>query len=284
MSIGIGINPLWPLLVGLLIGWLIEWVIDWVYWRRRRQDRAASLHGLAETRRATDAELQTARARLAERTQQLEQSRAKLDSAHAEAQGMRDELASAREELERANQSLQTADTSTLHQEVELGSLRASLAELRQENERLRGQVASTTQPTLSAPLQQEPAEPDEGAEVETGGPATASTGLPRDVAALAPLPAGSDAAPVEVEALDTAPELARNPLIDINGVGPVYEQRLIAAGVYTFEQLAGLTPARILEIIRPEAWQRIDAEAWIAEARLLAQQVREGTYQQGEH
>lgn len=30
------------LVLGILIGWLIEWVIDWFYWRRPRQDPAAS--------------------------------------------------------------------------------------------------------------------------------------------------------------------------------------------------------------------------------------------------
>jgi predicted flap endonuclease-1-like 5' DNA nuclease len=76
----------------------------------------------------------------------------------------------------------------------------------------------------------------------------------------------------------------SRDPLIDILGVGPVYEQRLLNAGITSFAQVATLTPNEIQAIIKPEAWQKIDAEAWIAEARELAAQVRAGTYRKGEY
>jgi predicted flap endonuclease-1-like 5' DNA nuclease len=75
-----------------------------------------------------------------------------------------------------------------------------------------------------------------------------------------------------------------RDPLIDILGVGPVYEQRLLDAGVFTFEQVANLTVDEITAIIKPEAWQNVDIAAWIAEAKVLAQQVRDGTYRKGRY
>ena len=74
-----------------------------------------------------------------------------------------------------------------------------------------------------------------------------------------------------------------RDPLIDINGVGPVYQQRLYDAGIFTFEQFAGLTPAQIYDTLKPQEWQRNDAEEWIGEARGFAEQVRAGTYQRKE-
>jgi predicted flap endonuclease-1-like 5' DNA nuclease len=64
---------------------------------------------------------------------------------------------------------------------------------------------------------------------------------------------------------------MVRDPLIDINGIGPVYEQKLFAAGVYTFDDLAAMTPEQVRAIIQPEPWQDIDAAAWIAEARRRA-------------
>jgi predicted flap endonuclease-1-like 5' DNA nuclease len=56
-----------------------------------------------------------------------------------------------------------------------------------------------------------------------------------------------------------------------IKGIGAVFARRLKAAGIRTFGQLAEATPDRIREIIKPEEWQKIDPEAWIAEARTLA-------------
>ncbi|MBF2083729.1 MAG: substrate-binding domain-containing protein [Thermoleptolyngbya sp. C42_A2020_037] len=64
--------------------------------------------------------------------------------------------------------------------------------------------------------------------------------------------------------------EIPRDPLLDINGIGPVYEQKLFAAGITTFADLAAATPEQLHDIIQPESWQRFTPEAWIAEARRL--------------
>ena len=63
-----------------------------------------------------------------------------------------------------------------------------------------------------------------------------------------------------------------RDPLIDINGIGPGYERKLFDAGVFTFEDLVALTPEQVRAIIAPQRWQEIDPASWIAEARQLAQ------------
>jgi predicted flap endonuclease-1-like 5' DNA nuclease len=73
-----------------------------------------------------------------------------------------------------------------------------------------------------------------------------------------------------------------RDPLVDILGIGPVYAQRLIAAGITSFAQVADLSEAQLQAIIQPEPWQKIDFTAWIAEARQRAQQVQAGTYHKG--
>lgn len=78
------------------------------------------------------------------------------------------------------------------------------------------------------------------------------------------------------------APTQRRDPLVDINGIGPVYEDRLFAAGVHTFAQLAEQDHTRLREIIGLKEWQAVDLDAWIAEAREFAQQVQNGSYRKG--
>lgn len=68
------------------------------------------------------------------------------------------------------------------------------------------------------------------------------------------------------------APTSQPDPLEEINGIGPAFAQKLNAAGVFTFAQLSRLTPERVVEIIQPESWQRIEPQAWIAQAHLLSQ------------
>ena len=56
-----------------------------------------------------------------------------------------------------------------------------------------------------------------------------------------------------------------------ISGIGPTFAKRFNNAGIRTFADLAGLTSDSIREIIDTEGWQKIDPEAWIAEAGQLA-------------
>lgn len=65
-----------------------------------------------------------------------------------------------------------------------------------------------------------------------------------------------------------------RNVLSDIDGIGPVYQQRLYDAGVLTFAQLAALSPQRVREIIKPQSWQDIKPQHWIDEAAEFAARI----------
>jgi predicted flap endonuclease-1-like 5' DNA nuclease len=58
-----------------------------------------------------------------------------------------------------------------------------------------------------------------------------------------------------------------------VKGIGAVFGSKLKAAGIHTYAQLAELTPERVIQIIQPEEWQKIEAEDWIAQARELAKQ-----------
>lgn len=75
----------------------------------------------------------------------------------------------------------------------------------------------------------------------------------------------------------DTGTTTMLRPGIDdlelINGITPVYADRLRAAGVHTFAQLAALLPERVHLIIGLTAQgEIIQSERWIADARQLAQ------------
>jgi predicted flap endonuclease-1-like 5' DNA nuclease len=56
--------------------------------------------------------------------------------------------------------------------------------------------------------------------------------------------------------------------LIDINGIGPVYQKRLNDAGIYTFAQLITYTPEYLHELVNAEEWQNVDTAFWIEEAK----------------
>lgn len=228
---------IWWLLLGLLIGWLIEWVIDWVYWRRLRQAREVDAQGP----RQADAELAR----------------------------MRDSLASTRADNQRLQAELNAATALAQQRQAKIDELEERLASVRADDKQL---SAGTEAPHPPAVLNHG----DGGAKAASFATVQPSR---EDIASLAP-PADRAAAS-EPKTNDTQllqerevpqPAAQRDPLIDIDGIGPVYERKLFDAGVYTFEDLAALTPEQVREIIAPQRWQEIDPASWIAEARQLAQ------------
>ena len=61
---------------------------------------------------------------------------------------------------------------------------------------------------------------------------------------------------------------LISEPLEEIDGIGPVFANRLNEAGIYTFAALASATPEQIKKITGVRRW---DPAQWIAEAKKLA-------------
>lgn len=97
----------------------------------------------------------------------------------------------------------------------------------------------------------------------------TTSTPLPTATATPAP----TAAAPATTTVAPTiTPTVGRDDLTRIRGIGPTYAGRLYAAGVYTFAQLARMTPAEVKAIAAPgSAGNFIDTASWIAQAQTLA-------------
>ncbi|MCB0096632.1 MAG: DUF4332 domain-containing protein [Caldilineaceae bacterium] len=73
-------------------------------------------------------------------------------------------------------------------------------------------------------------------------------------------------ASPVSVGAADA--------LVRVNGIGRVYAERLNAAGIFTFAELAQASPEQLREIIQPADWQAVDFDSWIEQAAVLAQET----------
>jgi predicted flap endonuclease-1-like 5' DNA nuclease len=62
-------------------------------------------------------------------------------------------------------------------------------------------------------------------------------------------------------------PEDVQDDLTRIMGIGPVFERRLVAAGIRTYAQLAQTSPDRLREIVSAADWQKVDTEQWIEQA-----------------
>ncbi|MBX3112113.1 MAG: hypothetical protein KF857_08900 [Fimbriimonadaceae bacterium] len=192
---------------------------------------------LADLRKRTAdyAALKSELIELRPKVEALALAEAELDLARAHAQKLREELARVSGEA------------------ASLGAENARLAsDLASHRERIAA-VGRTTS-VLVAHLQGAPGtEPAEKVEEPR----------PVDPAQVGPLPLAPVAA-VSVPA-------GTDPLGQIPGVGPVFERRLWDAGILTFADLAATTPEQVLAVIRPEHWQQIEPEPWIAEARARA-------------
>jgi predicted flap endonuclease-1-like 5' DNA nuclease len=74
------------------------------------------------------------------------------------------------------------------------------------------------------------------------------------------------------LDSLSTRRPSSQNPLVQIQGIGQVFSQRLNAAGIYTFAELAAQSPDAVRAIIgTTRGGAMADPEAWIAEAKQRA-------------
>jgi predicted flap endonuclease-1-like 5' DNA nuclease len=307
-------------LLGFIAGWVAEWIIDWNYWRRRTRTipattgESAALRNDLDRCRAETVRLQndlTATANLAQqRASEIAVLQAALDNARAELAQVRQQLsereeriagleASRQSELQRAEQepvSTHAAPETVLLQGVaapspatfvtarlaedevatELARLRAELEEERRIHALLRG---SRRDPLIDingiGPVYEKRLNE---AGIQTFAELAALT--PERIRAIIKPETWQLIEPEKwiKEARLRLSKANPDPLIDINGIGPVYQQKLFDAGIYTFEQLAGMTPDQIAAIIQPEEWQNVDFHRWIAEAAQFAsrQQMKE--------
>jgi predicted flap endonuclease-1-like 5' DNA nuclease len=264
-------SAIWWLVLGLLLGWLIEWVIDWVYWRRRREN-AVDTSGV----RQAGAERTQLRDALASAQADNKRLQSELQAANELAQRRQGDIDSLNSRLAEAGDhdqfqaELNAATALAQQRQARIDELEERLARMQADDEEFQAGPEARRPPTV----------PGAGARGTTS-PNLATIQLSReDMASFTPPadqpaadgPDTNDAQRLQEREVPQPDTRRRDPLIDINGIGPVYERKLFDAGVYTFEDLAALTPEQVRTIIAPQRWQEIDAASWIAEARQFAQ------------
>ncbi|NNJ11542.1 hypothetical protein EKD04_014490 [Chloroflexales bacterium ZM16-3] len=234
---------------------------------QQRVDELEPLQAQVGGLRSENARLQAESTRMQEENarnvEALQQRVGELEPLQAQVGGLRSENARLQAESTRM-QDETTRNVEALQQRVgELEPLQGQIFGLRSENARLRAESTRMQDETT-------------GLRDELDAARAAARGVSLSGAGMDSLTLRN------VETVAPAPDEGigrRDPLIDINEIGLVYEQRLFDAGVFTFEQLAGMAPEDVRSIISPESWQNISPEDWVAEAKLFAEQVRAGTY-----
>jgi hypothetical protein len=80
---------------------------------------------------------------------------------------------------------------------------------------------------------------------------------------------------PALTQTVAPPPRVGQDRLTDINGIGPVYAGKLYENGIYTFHQLASMTPDEIYTILNLPAWRVKTAkvDSWIDQAGHFASQ-----------
>ena len=63
----------------------------------------------------------------------------------------------------------------------------------------------------------------------------------------------------------------ANDDLTRIKGIGPVFAERLRQAGIDSFAAVAVASPDALRNAVKAAAWQNVDPESWIEEARQLS-------------
>ncbi len=109
---------------------------------------------------------------------------------------------------------------------------------------------------------------PEISAQVAETGAELPEAALPRIGAELPAVSAGLPEAAVEALAPQPA---AADDLTLIRGIGPRYAAQLSAAGITSYAALAATQPEQLKAIIAAPQWRKVDYEAWIEEAKLLA-------------
>lgn len=219
-----------------------------------------------------NAELDGARSRRAEFDTQLQRAKGELESLRSQLAGCGDERGSLQSELA----SLRGTAT---EREQEAGSLRARLAEFMAAGAARAEKLVDSGKAFFAGGVDERHEETPElgfspGGEVVADDVVATTEAGPAVFGATLGAEIPETDAQVTLDGEAGAPTQYRDPLIDIDGIGPAYEQRLFAANIMTFDQLAGLSPDQVRRIVEPDRWQEVElsaCEAWIADARQRA-------------
>jgi predicted flap endonuclease-1-like 5' DNA nuclease len=151
--------------------------------------------------------------------------------------------------------------------ERSLSDLESQLTKLKSENSSLQEKVAAfeAQQAAFQAPAVTAAAPPEVMAADLEKQPAQINLEPPQ--VKTTELPAIQDEAPSEM----TPPAVHPDDLIVIKGIGPVISRKLNEAGIFTFRELAAITPERLREIVGNVIQQLANEEDILDQAKKLA-------------
>lgn len=294
-----------PFLVGLFIGLAAMWLFDWWFYGQRgggtadsadlRQKIAAAesarddfqqRHRSAESRlEATSTDLVTARADAKEAQNKLTDSEERLavasnnlKSANIEIEALRARLEACNRELTSAQSNLSDSNASPAPAVPLAASMSSS------HHDELDDMGATLTMPTATAASTR-----DNLKRIHGIGPKYERLLNDADIytfsmlASLTPQRLRDIIQPKDWQFIDPeswieqarifidAPTPEEDELQLINGIGPIYSRMLHDAGIHTFSDLARQSVSQVEKVINPDKWQRVNAAAWIDEARMRA-------------
>ncbi len=271
----LNLNPWLALLLGILIGWLLEWLLELWFFRRRRLDCQRQLAQTEADLAAKEADLANARAHA--ESLQADLTARSVERAASE-RGVVIERVPAIERL--AEPERVPAVESGVGAEPLPAAPSPAPPEAPPSSPEfpvLWPEVSRTVAETgrelpAKTPLAAEFAAPSIGAELPAGVTAgVAHVGLPVAAIAATAVPDKAAAAPQQTPAAATS---CPQPLSKIRGIGPVYEQKLYAAGIGAFWQLAQADEADLARILDVEDFQKVS----LAEIKAAAQTMAEET------
>jgi predicted flap endonuclease-1-like 5' DNA nuclease len=207
-------------------------------------DARVVLDGVAAEReryKGVDTDLEHSRSRLSDLERELNEARASVSARDGELEALRK----------------QHADHSQNH-ENELQGFRSSINELQPLRAQLEGAHNDHRESTakLEARIR----------ELEGQNARIA------DLEARAGRIAGLETHNTELQAeIDRIRSEKRDDLTKISGIGAVFAKRLNESGIHTFKQLHDTNDSYILEIIKPEDWQKIEPGEWREDSGVFA-------------
>jgi predicted flap endonuclease-1-like 5' DNA nuclease len=207
-------------------------------------DARVVLDGVAAEReryKGVDTDLEYSRSRLSDLERELNEARASVSARDGELEALR----------------IQHADHSQNH-ENELQGFRSSINELQPLRAQLEGAHNDHRESTakLEARIR----------ELEGQNARIA------DLEARAGRIAGLETHNTELQAeIDRIRSEKRDDLTKISGIGAVFAKRLNESGIHTFKQLHDTNDSYILEIIKPEDWQKIEPGEWREDSGVFA-------------
>ena len=202
------------------------------------------LDGVAAERekyKGLDGDLEHSRSRLSDLERELQEARASVSARDSELDGLRKQL----------------ADHGQNHVN-EIQALRSNINELQPLRAQLEGAHNDHRESTakLEARIR----------ELE------GQTGIIPNLRSEAGKVAGLETRNAELQAeIERTRSEKRDDLTKISGIGAVFAKRLNESGIHTFQQLHDTNDAHILEIIKPEDWQKIEPGEWREDAGIFA-------------